>query len=218
MRRRGFIGGGRADTLAPDTEGWVRSQNMRVIDRIRAAFGLGNQSAYSVGVAPSVQPVTIIEPDSVPPLQFIGSTPASAGAGGAGNRSEVTIAIATGFFPGGALLEVNIDLLAIPTTGYAVCLGATIAGATNLSLPYNDVRLGLQAMFAISTKNTAAASAVTTNVGGNILPPTNMTSPVRVGPFYLTDIPGQRNILVKAAADNLPVAVVFHWRMLFKAV
>lgn len=217
MRKR-FIGGGRGEPFAPDNDGWVRSQNMRIIDRIRQAVGLGNQSAYSVGVAPSVQPVYVVEPDAVPPLQYYGQTLLHSGAGGAGNRSEIYVAVATGFFPPGGLLEVYLTILAtVASQIVEIRSNIAISGATNQPVPYSDLRTGTNGGIACSTKNTAAATGGG-NPFGNNLAFGVQTAPVRVGPFLLTDISTMRNLMLRPTADNQAISALVEWRILFKAV
>ena len=221
MKRHGphFLGGGRADTQAPDSEGWVRSQNLRIIDRIRNAVGLGNQSAYSVGVAPSVQPVLAIESDAVPPLQYRGDTFIHSGAGGAGNRSEIYVAVATGFFPPGGLLEVYLTILAtVASQVIEMRSNIAISGATNQPVPYSDLRTGTNGGIACSTKNSAAATGGGNPFGNNLAFGVQTAPLGPIGPFLLTDISGMRNLMIRPTTDNQAVSCLISWRILFKAI
>lgn len=195
---------------------WLRSQNQRIIDRIRAAAGLGNQSSYSVGVAPSIQPVLVCENDVVPPLTYRGTTPFNVAAGGAGTRSEASIVASTvNFFPD-AMLEVYVGLLMATGVNVQLVAGATISGATALTVLYNDLRLGIAGGIGVSTKNTAAATGTGTAFGGSIAGVSGALA--YLGPFFLKGVAGQHSFMVRPSADNLALSGWFDWRVLHKAV
>jgi hypothetical protein len=199
---------------------WLTSQNLRIIDQIRAAAGLGNQANYGVKVIPSLQPVLVVDPGVVPPLQYIGTTFIRALAGGAGFRSELAIAIAQGVFPPGGVLKFYFHLRPQVAGSVEMGMGPTLASVTNVTFPYNDARLGLCGSFAISFKNIAAASAIGTVMGNAVINAGGATGEYfpRIGPFYLTDIPGMRSWMIRPTADNVPIAGIFEWEILAKAV
>lgn len=201
-----------------DVKSWLASQNQRIIDAIRKATGLGNQADYGVRVAPYIQPVLVVDPFCEPPAYFGGTTIVNIPAGGVGFRSEAAIAVSA------AEKDVVVEVFIRVSAGnqsWEVILSPTISGATQVPTLPNDLRLGtggtLPQGVVVTKKNSAAATGTGVEQGSDYYGLTSLES-VRIGPYYLTENPGSKTMMVRPTADNVPISAIFDWRILKRAV
>lgn len=138
------------------------------------------------------------------------------GAGGAGKRSEVAVALPTGTVPRGNVLRLPwIRLQAASGTEFEIKTAVTVAGFTTVACRHADGRLGVSPAW-FGYKSSAAATAGGTSFLGETIRAGDAEEIQLPLGIILTDAsrtPNDSTALIRVTADNLGFACTLGWEI-----